>query len=145
MHKLLLNFGILLLSSGVASWLRMFDPALAMQSWPGLIGRPFKFWIAAFIFYPVFELLYSWPAYILGGSFYFALTRRWNKITWVGATLCGVIIGFSIYLLYASLTGEWIMRPTSRILEELFIYTIAGAFYGWANYYVTVRQKQIIQ
>ncbi len=139
MRKFLLTIGLLLLSSGVASWLRMFDPLLAMQSWPALVGRPFKFWVAAFFFYPVFELLYSWPAYVLGGGVYYGLTRQWNGLTGNQATLLGTTLGFGIYLLYASLTGEWIMRPASRILEQLLIYTIAGTVFGFCYYRFIIR------
>ncbi len=139
LRKTLLIIGLLLLSSDVASWLRMCDPRLGLQTWQDLIGRPFKTWVGSVIFYPVLELLYSWPAYVLGGILYLGLIRRWNQPTRVQATVLGTAIGFGIYLLYASLTGEWIMRPASRILEQLLIYTIAGTVFGFCYYRFITR------
>lgn len=134
------TFGLLLLSSDVASWLRMFNPLLGLQTWYSLLGQPFKLWLGSILFYPLVELVYSWPAYLIGGILYFVISKYLNIRSRTWAILLGSFVGFAIYFMYACITGEWVLQNTGLVAEQLLIYTVAGAFYGWAYYFFIIRR-----
>ena len=135
----------LFLSNAVASWLKMFDPALVLRSWSDLVGKPLLLWIAGILVSPFFELLFTWPAYVLGGGFYVGLIQIWDHRPCRGqAVLLGASIGLSIYLLYAWLGGEWIMRPTGQVVEQLGIYTVSAAFFGFCYHALVLQQSKSI-
>lgn len=139
MRQLLTFTGLLLLTNSVASWLRMLDPLLALQSWSALIGKPIKIWVGSVLFYPFLELLYSWPAYLLGGLIYFLLSRYFEKLDKTRSILLGAAIAFTIYMSYAFSSGQSTIEPALRLSEQLLIYTLAGVFFG-ASYHQFVSQ-----
>jgi|GEM_PF-6126071 len=144
MRKILLLAAFLLASAYVASYLRMFDPHLALLPWYDLFGKSVVKWLAAAVFYPVFELLYSWPAYVIGGVLFAGLIRRLRQPTAWRVTALGAGLGFSIYQVYAYMTGEWVMSETMLVVEQLGIYTIASGFFGYYYHLVLLKRPKSV-
>ncbi len=139
LRKFILTTLLLWVSSNIASWLRMFNPLLGLQTWEELIGKPVKTWIGSILFYPVLELTYSWPAYVLGGILYAVLSKHFHVMNRLYAVFLGASVGFSIYILYSIIFGEWVLRKSNLIIEQLIIYTITGAFFGFLYYYIIMN------
>jgi hypothetical protein len=129
------KLGLLLLAADVASWLRMLNPRLAMLPWSELWGKPVIKWVVAIVVYPLFELLYSWPAYLLGGLLFVALRKLAGPLTLIRAGALGGFLGACIYAGYVLTTGELIMRSHWLLAEQLVVYTIAGSIFGLCYYW----------
>lgn len=146
MRGIIIRVTLLLASSNVATWLRMFDQTLFLRTWSDLVGEPIRLWIAALLFSGLFELLHLWPAYLLAGSFYLLIAKlKYNeKLSMAGATILGAIVGAATFLIVSVVRYEWLTRPNSYNLKSLIIYTIAGLFYGWSYYYFIIRPRRTI-
>jgi len=131
MRRVFSILGLLLLSASAASWLRMCDPLLSMSPWSRLVGQPIKVWVGSVIFYPVYELLFTWPAYLAGGLVFFALTKKWPSLTSVQSTGVGAVLGLTFYLLYAFVHGQWFLQTHSLVIKEAIVYTVSGTMFGF--------------
>ena len=141
MRNICVNIGMLIASSVLATWLRMFDPKLSLETWGDLVGQPTKAWLAAIMASPLFEILYLWPAYLLGSSIFIILSRlnNSNELGKMILVMRGVIAGGIAYVIVFTLTREWLAHGSLYNLKLFIIYVIVGAFYGWAYHYFIIK------
>lgn len=138
------RIGLLLFSVSAAAWLRMFDQSLSMQYWANLVGKPVQLWLAALVVMPIFEFMYSWPAYLFVVGIHFLICRlKYNdRLNLTQATVLGALTGITGFLFVATLNRDWIMRSTQHNLKVALIYTLVGICYSWAYYLIIAKPKQ---
>ena len=136
MKDALVAFGVLLTGSATAAWLRLFDRALALQSWKDLIGKPVKLWFGAILISPIIEFISNLLFYILFTLLFYLLlfALKSSKPEIRKITLCSTILGLVTRIISATLNSDWSTYTKDYNIKCLIIYSVVGVFYSLCFY-----------
>ncbi|GAB2466829.1 hypothetical protein GCM10011375_32340 [Hymenobacter qilianensis] len=145
MRMFLINIVLIISSSAIAAWLRMFDQRLFLQSWSNLIGESIKLWVAGFLISPLSELFNLWPIYVIYSASYFLIINKMHngKPTIRQAIMLGVLLSSAMYIAINTLSHQWIMHDYNHHFKLFIIYSFSALIYGLLYYYLLTKRTYI--